>query len=108
VVIENLITSATVVYNYASGSDQQYRSMTSFQALPSEAKSEIRYTWNSFTATVAGLARSVMGLESSTVSRGSQNMERTSETITHKLKKGLSPLQSALERNIMALPDHSN
>lgn len=105
IVVENIITSATVACQYVSDQKRGYQSITSFEALPEPGKMDIWATWNAFISTVTGLARSVAELNMSPASPTLLAKDDMSGNIVQKLDEGLQPLQSAIERSVMTLPE---
>ena len=105
VTVEKVITSASAVYKYASDQASDYQSMVSFYKLPGPAKKEVSSTWNIFSATVAKLAMSIGNFRPSVCSPDSLNRNDQSADFVHELDRGLKPFQSAIERNLMSLPE---
>jgi len=105
VVVENIITSASAVYNYASSQEDESRSMASFKKLSEPAKRDIWSTWGAFSTTIAALAASVRKLPPSLGSIDSLVKNDVSGDFLHQLDRRLKPLESAIERNIMSQPE---
>jgi tRNA A-37 threonylcarbamoyl transferase component Bud32 len=105
VVVENIITSASAVYHYASSQEDGSRSMASFKKLPEPAKMDISSTWSAFTTTIAALATSVGKFPPLLVSSDSLDRSDVSGEFLHQLDRHLKPLESAIERNVMSLPE---
>ncbi len=105
VVIEKIITSAAAVYQYTSDTTGGARSASSFMALPEPAKGDIWSRWSAFSATVSGLARHVGSFRSREALPTSSSIDKLSEDVAHALGNALRPVQSAIERNVMSLPE---
>ncbi|KAK3343402.1 hypothetical protein B0T25DRAFT_299044 [Lasiosphaeria hispida] len=104
VVVEDIVRSATAVYQYTSGSEDGQRSTSNFSALPEPAQRDVWSRWRNFGAAVSGLARYVGGTQSIETLLPS-SINELSEDVVHGLDKALRPVQSAIERNIMSLPE---
>ncbi|KAK0716304.1 hypothetical protein B0H67DRAFT_645944 [Lasiosphaeris hirsuta] len=105
VAVEDIIRSATAVYQYASsGREDGQRSTSNFSSLPDPAQKDVWSRWRTFGATVSGLARYVGGSQS-TETTPLLSIDELSEDVVRGLNKALGPVQSAIERNVMSLPE---
>ncbi|GAB1319631.1 hypothetical protein MFIFM68171_09841 [Madurella fahalii] len=104
VVIENIIRSATAVYQYTSSKSDGHRSTSNFSALPETAKRDVWSSWRAFGATVGGLAK-YLGSSQPTEILSPSGIDDLSEHVVQNLDKALKPVQSAIERNVMSLPE---
>ncbi|KAH8589141.1 hypothetical protein B0O99DRAFT_692715 [Bisporella sp. PMI_857] len=105
VVVENIITTASGVYSYASSQEDGSRSMGSFKKFPEPAKRDISSTWGAFNTTIAALATSLRKFPTLFVSSDPLDRSDVAGDFVHQLDRCLRPLESAIERNIMSLPE---
>jgi hypothetical protein len=105
VVVEKVITSASAIYKYASEQGDGTRSMASFEKLSEPAKKDIWSAWNSLSASIAGLAMSVRKSRPLVAPSEPLNKDDVSGNFMHELDRSLRPFQSAVERNVMSLPE---
>jgi hypothetical protein len=105
VVVEKVITSASAVYKYAAEQGYGSRSMAGFEKLSEPAKKDIWSAWNSLSTSIAALAMSVAKSRPSVVPSDPLNRDDVSGNFVHELDRSLRPFHSAIERNVMSLPE---
>ena len=105
VVVENIITSANAVYEYASPQDDGSRSMANFANLSEPAKKDISSAWCIFSNTVATLAASMKRMPSARIVSAPSDESDAADDVVHQLDRSLKPLENAIERNVLSLPE---
>jgi hypothetical protein len=104
--VEQLRTSATAVGNYISG-NSRCTTVATFKNLPAPARNDVTTVWTAFKHNVASIASYLQINASGPNSLDDSSEKNISNEFAEELTNSFQPVQKAIERNIMAIPELS-
>ncbi|CAG8962190.1 hypothetical protein HYFRA_00005241 [Hymenoscyphus fraxineus] len=106
--IEQLRQSATAVNNFVSGNNTRGNTAVTFSKLPPSAQDDLFSSWSIFNQGVSRMTSYLRMLSSSHKDFDEQEMEEgLAATYAEQLERSFQPVQSSVERSIMAAPELS-
>jgi hypothetical protein len=104
--VEQVRTSANAVDNYISG-NSRCTAVVAFSNLPAPARNDVTTTWTTFKHNVARIASYLQSNSSNPTTPDDFSEQNISVDCAEELASSFEPVQKAIERNIMAIPELS-
>jgi hypothetical protein len=102
--VEQLRTSANAVGNYISG-NSRCTAVAAFSNLPAPARNDVTTTWTTFKHNIARIASYLQSNSSNPTTPDDFSEQNISSECAEELANSFEPVQKAIERNIMAIPE---
>jgi hypothetical protein len=105
--VEQLRNSAKAVSNYLANTTSRGKTAATFSNLPELGRSDVGTAWTAFNHTIARIASYLRASSASSDISDKFPEEKISNFYAEELSDSFQPVQKAIERNIMAIPELS-